>query len=151
MPAHVVAHVLDDAQDGDVDLAEHRQAFARVDQRDVLRRRHHHRAGQRHFLRQRELRVAGARREIDDHEVQRSPFHVGEELIERFHHHRSAPDHRRIGIGDQTERHRLDAVILHRDDFFIVLVDLRTPFDAEHHLLRRSINVGIEQADGVAQ
>ena len=35
--------------------------------------------------------------------------------------------------------------------FFVVLVDLRTPFDAEHHLLRRSINVGVEQADRVAE
>src|SRR5437879_1805093 len=38
--ADVVGHVLDDAEDRDVDLLKHRQALAGVDQRDVLRGRH---------------------------------------------------------------------------------------------------------------
>ena len=71
--ADEVAHVLDDAEDRHVHLAEHRQALAGVDQRHVLRRRHDHRAGERHLLRQRQLRVAGAGREVDDHEIERRP------------------------------------------------------------------------------
>src|SRR5207302_9883317 len=39
--ADEVAHVLDDAEDGHVDFAEHRQPFAGIDQRHLLRRRYH--------------------------------------------------------------------------------------------------------------
>ena len=80
-----------------------------------------------------------------------APLHVGEELIDRLHHHRAAPDHRRVGIGDEAEGHGLDAVALHRDDLLVVLVDLRAPLDAEHHLLRRAVDVGVEQADACSR
>jgi hypothetical protein len=103
------------------------------------------------LLRQRELRVAGAGREVDDEEVERAPLHIGEELVDRFHDHRPAPDHRRVGIGDEAEGHGLDAVTLHRHDLLVALVDLRATLDAEHHLLRRAVDVGVEQADAVAE
>ena len=45
MRAEEIAHVLDDAEHRHVDLAEHVEALARVEQRDVLRRRDDDRAG----------------------------------------------------------------------------------------------------------
>src|ERR1700742_5191743 len=59
-----IAHVLDDAEHGHVDLLEHRQSPPRVDQRQILRRRDDDGALQRYILRQRQLRVAGTRRHI---------------------------------------------------------------------------------------
>ena len=54
------------------------------------------------LLRQRELGVAGARRQVDHQEVERAPLDVGEELLDRLHHHRTAPDHRRVGVEDRS-------------------------------------------------
>ena len=60
------AHVLDDADDRHVQPLEHRAApCATSDERDVLRRRHQHRAADRHGLGQRELGVRGAGRQVD--------------------------------------------------------------------------------------
>ena len=47
-----------------------------VEQRDVLRRGDDHRAGHRHVLRQRELDVAGARRQVDHQVVEVAPVGV---------------------------------------------------------------------------
>ena len=47
MRADEIAHVLDDAEHRHLDLLEHRDAAPRVDQREVLRRRDDHRAGER--------------------------------------------------------------------------------------------------------
>src|SRR5205085_11544415 len=84
-------------------------------------------------------------------EIECAPLHVAEKLIERLHHHRTAPDHGRVGIGDQAERHCLYAVVLHRQDLLVTLVDLWTAVDPEHHLLRGAVDVGVEHADGVAE
>ena len=146
--ADEVAHVLDDAEHRHVDLAEHRQPLAGVDQRHVLRRRDDHRAGERDALRQRQLRVAGARRQVDDQVVERAPFDVAEELLERLHHHRPAPDHRRVGLHDEAERHQLHAVLLQRQD---AVADHPRLGDAEHHRHRGAVDVGVEQADAMAE
>src|SRR5262249_2350896 len=55
MGAEEIAHVLDDAEHGHVDLAEHVEALARIEQRDVLRRRDDDGAGERYLLRHGEL------------------------------------------------------------------------------------------------
>jgi hypothetical protein len=47
-------------------LAKHLDRAGRVHQRNVLRRRHDHSAVEGDLLRERELRVAGAGRKIDD-------------------------------------------------------------------------------------
>ena len=49
--ADEIAHVLDDAEHRHVDLAEHVEALAGVDQREVLRRGDDDGARQRHLLR----------------------------------------------------------------------------------------------------
>ena len=67
------AHVLDHAQHGDVHLGEHLDAFAGVEQGNVLRGGHDHRAGYRHLLRQRQLNVAGSRRHVDNEVIEIVP------------------------------------------------------------------------------
>jgi hypothetical protein len=54
-------------------------------------------AGDRHLLREGELDVAGARRQVHDEVVEVAPLGLGEELLERLRHHRAAPHHRRVG------------------------------------------------------
>src|SRR5712671_8094346 len=50
MRAQEIAHVLDDAEHRHVDLAEHVEPLARIEQGDVLRGRDDDRAGERHLL-----------------------------------------------------------------------------------------------------
>ena len=94
--ADEAAHVLDHAERADVDLAEHRDRLARVEQAHLLRRRHDHRARQRDELAERERGVAGARRQVDDEVVELAPLHVAQELGDRAVDQRPAPDDRRI-------------------------------------------------------
>ena len=96
-------HVLDDADDGNAHFLEHLEPLARIDQRDVLRRRDDHRAGHRHFLRERQLDVSGAWRHVDDEIVQLAPVGILEQLLERLRHHRSPPHHRRIRIDEKAD------------------------------------------------
>src|SRR5690606_7299507 len=63
-------HVLDDAEDRDTDLLEHLEALARVEQRDVLGRRHDDRAGNGNLLREGEVDVARPGRHVDDQVVE---------------------------------------------------------------------------------
>src|SRR5215472_6950481 len=65
MRAQEIAHILDDAEYRHVDLFEHVETLARVEQCYVLRRRNDDRAGERHLLRHRQLGVAGPRRHVD--------------------------------------------------------------------------------------
>ena len=109
------AHVLDDAEDRDADLLEHLQALARIHQRDVLRRGDDHRAGDRHVLRQRQLDVAGARRQVHHQIIELVPVRLVQQLVQRLGHHRAAPHHRRVlDVDHEADRHRLQAVIRHR-------------------------------------
>ncbi len=90
------------------------QALPRIEQRDVLRRRHDHGAGHRHLLRQRQLDVAGAGRHVDDQVVEVAPVRLLEQLRQRLRDDRAAPHHRLVGIDQEADRDRLDAVTLHR-------------------------------------
>ena len=107
MPARralVVAHVLDDAEDRNLDLLEHRDALDDIDDRDLLRRGHHHRARDRDQLRQRELDVAGARRQVADEVVEVAPVDVAEELLEQAVDHRAAPHDRLVLVDEEADR-----------------------------------------------
>jgi hypothetical protein len=145
--ADVDAHVLDDAEDGDIHLLEHLQALARVDQRDVLWRGDDHGAGHRHLLRQRQLDVAGARRHVDDQVIEIAPVGLAEQLVERLGHHRTAPDHRRLDIDHEADRHRLQAVGLQRLHALAVVRLRLLAGQAQHLRLRRAIDVGIQNTD----
>ena len=74
--ADEIAHVLDHAENRAVQLVEHRDRPRRVEQRHVLRRGDDHRAVERDLLRERELRIAGAGRQIDDQKILRAPQRV---------------------------------------------------------------------------
>jgi hypothetical protein len=102
------------AQDRDSDLLEHLEALARVDERDVLGRGDDDGARDGHLLRERELDVAGAGRQVDHEVVEVAPLGLAEQLLERLGHHRAAPDHRRVRLDEEAHAHRLDSVTLHR-------------------------------------
>ena len=146
MRADEGAHILDDAEHRHVHLAEHVEPLARVDQREVLRRRDDDRAGERHLLRHGELRVAGAGRHVDDEHVELAPGDVLQHLRQRRHHHRPAPDHRRLLVDEEAHRHHLQPISLHRRELVAVEL-LRLALDAEQPRHRRPVNVGIEHAD----
>ena len=99
------AHVLDDAEHRDVDLAEHVEALSGIQQGDVLRCRDDHRAGQRHLLGHGQLGIAGARRHIDHQDVELTPFDIAQHLLQGALHHRAAPDHRRVLGHHEAHRH----------------------------------------------
>src|SRR6201989_3676100 len=73
MRALEVAHILDNTEHGDIDLLEHREPTPRVDQGKVLRCRNDDRALQRHVLRERPLRISGARWHVEDEYIERAP------------------------------------------------------------------------------
>ena len=142
----VQAHVLDNAENRNVDLLEHLEALARVHQRDVLRRGDDHRTGDRHALRQRQLNVASAGRQVDDEVIDFFPLRFVEQLFERLRDHRAAPDHRCFDVDHETDRQRLHAVAFHRLDALAVL-RLRLAVDAEHRRLRRPVDVRVQHAN----
>ena len=144
--ADEVAHVLDDAEHRHADLVEHVEPLAGIDQRQILRRRHDHRAGQRHILRHRQLCVAGAGRHVDDQHVELAPCHFAQHLVERRHHHRAAPDHRRVFFHQEAHRHDLQAVILHRLEHPAFKL-FGTAGDAQKPRHRRSIDIGVQNTD----
>ena len=144
--AEEIAHVLDDAEYRHGDLAEHVQALARVDQRDVLRRRDDDGAGQRHALRQRELGVTRAGRHVDHQHVEVAPGDVAQHLLQRARHHGPAPDHRRVLVHDVADRHGLEPEALDRLQLLAVR-RFGLLGHAQHARHRGAVDVGVEQPD----
>src|SRR5882762_1502220 len=64
-------------------------------------------------------------------------------------YHRATPDHGGVDVDEKADRDRLQAVALHRLERFAVL-RLRPAGDAEHHRLRRPVDVGVKHANGGA-
>ena len=60
--------------------------------------------------------VAGARRQVDEQEVQLAPLDVLEELGEGLVEHRPAPDDGAVLLDEEADRHDLHAVALQRHD-----------------------------------
>ena len=143
-----IAHVLDDAENGRLDLLEHGDGPPRVEQGQILRRGDDHRPGQRHLLRQGELHVAGARRHVDDERVQFAPLRLAEHLHQRLRHHGAAPDHRHFLVDEKADRHDLYAIGLERNH--LAVLDLRFARQAEEARRRRAVDVGVEQAHAPA-
>ena len=139
-------HVLDDAEHGHVDLFEHLQRLARIEQGNILRRGDDHRTGYRHALAQGQLDVAGAGRQIDDQIIEIDPIGVAEQLLQGLGDHRPAPDHRRVFLDQEADRHDLDAVVDLRLDATAIL-GVGLAGKAEHAWLARPVDVGIENAD----
>ena len=61
-------------------------------------------ARQRRLLGKRELDVAGSWGKVGDEEVEQTPAHAGEQLLDSLHHHRTAPDRRLVDLHQRPER-----------------------------------------------
>ena len=117
--------------------------------RDRLRRRDDQELRLRQQLRERHRHVAGARRQVDEQEVELAPVDVLEELRERLVEHRPAPDDGGVLLDEEADRHDLHAVVLERQDLAVGR-DLRAPADVEHARDRVAPDVGVEDADLLA-
>ncbi len=144
------AHVFDDAEDFDVDLAEHFDGFANVGEGDGRWSGDNDGAGDRDGLDQGELDVAGARRKIDQEIVELAPDDAAQELRDDAVQHRAAPNHRCVAGAEQAHRDHLDAL---RFDRMNALVGRGPRFflRAEHDGDVRAVDVSVEQADLVAE
>ena len=144
--ANVHRHVFQHAENGDVDFAEHVHGFARVDQGDVLRGGNHDGAGNGDFLRQGELDIAGAGRQVDEQVVHIVPFALKQQLLQGLAHHGAAPHHGLVGVDQKADRHYLDAFgRAHGDEMFVFLLRFALGH-AEHGGLAGAVEVGIENA-----
>jgi hypothetical protein len=132
------------------DLAEHVEALAGIQQSDVLRRGNDHRPGQRNALAHGQLGVAGARRHVDHQDIQVAPINIAQELFQRADDHRAAPDHGRILGHHEADRHDLQAMVFHRQDGRVAGRGTQA-LKAHQARHRRTIDVGVEQADLEAQ
>ena len=119
MRADVGRHVLDQAEHRHAHLVEQVDRAPRVDQRQVLRGRHDHRAGRPRVLDQRQLHVAGAGRQVDDQKLGVAPVGL-DQLGERARRHRPAPGERVAGRDQLAQRQEADAMGLDRDQLVVV-------------------------------
>ena len=132
-------------------LAKHLDRARRVEQRNVLRRRHDHTAVERNLLRERQLRVSGAGRQVDDEKILRTPQRVLEKLAHGAHHHRPAPDYRGLLAQKESDRDQLHAIFFDRIEILTARRLRPLVTDVEHHRHRRTVDIGVEQADAEPQ
>ena len=72
-----VGHIFDYAEDRDIDLVEHLQAFSRIDEGKVIRGRHDDGSRQRRLLSQCQCCISRSWRKVDDQIIKFSPDDVG--------------------------------------------------------------------------
>ena len=77
-------HILHDPQDRDLKLAEHIHRAPHIRQSNLLRRGNDHDARQEYPLRQRQLNVSRARRQVHHKIIQRSPVDTAKELLDHL-------------------------------------------------------------------
>ena len=75
-----IAHVFDEAEQRHIGPPQHIDCLLGVDQRQILRGRDDHRAGQRHLLNEADLDIAGARRQIDHEDIEFAPVAFAQQL-----------------------------------------------------------------------
>ena len=93
-------------------------------------------------LSERDRHVAGARRQVEQQDVEVAPVHVGQELLERAVQHRAAPDDGRVAGREHADRDDLHAVRRRRHDH---LFDLGRPAGrAEHPGHRVAVDVRVD-------
>src|SRR5262249_57546933 len=144
--AEKITHVLDHTEHRHVHPLEHGHAAPSIDQREILRRRNDNRALERHLLRHGELRIAGSGRHIDHHYVERAPFDLAQHLGERRDDHRPAPDHRRLLVDEEADRH--DGEPVARDRLEPRAADsLRPLLDGEELGQGWTVDIGVEDPD----
>ena len=143
MPAGIHAHVLDHAEHRDLDLLEHLEGLAGIQQRDVLGGRHDHGPAHRDALAERQLDVAGAGREVHDQIIHVPPARVVQQLLQGRGDHGSAPDHRCLLVDEVADGDGLDAVAHERLEGFPV-EGLGLALGAQHARLARAVDVRVE-------
>src|SRR5439155_9121062 len=148
--ADEAAHVLDDAENGDVDGAEHGDGADGVEQRDLLRGADDDGAGDGQDLREGERDVAGAGRHVDDEIIEIAPSDVAKELRDVRVQHRAAPNDGFAGREQKAHRHHGHAVEQDGRDLAIDDGGRRGAFQAQEMGNARAIDVGVEQADFAA-
>ena len=78
--------------------------------------------------------------------VELAPLDLAQHLRQRRDHHRPAPDHRRLLVDQEADRHDREAVA--RDRLEPRAAErLRTFLDREQRRQRRPVDVGVEHAD----
>ena len=143
------AHVLDHADDVELDLLGHRGGALRDRLRGRLRRGDDHDLGARQELAHRERDVARARWHVDDEVVGLVPGHVGEELLERLVEHRPPPDDRLV-LGDEEAHGEQPDPVARRRDHAVVLGELGPVLDAEHPGHGEAPDVRVDRGDVLA-
>src|SRR5882724_2127789 len=101
----VIAHVLHDTKNWHIDFLKHGNALPHDPKGCFLRSGHDDSAIEGHSLAKGKLRIACARGQIHQQEVQFAPIDSADELLNRFHDHRSSPDHRLIAVQQETHAH----------------------------------------------
>ena len=137
-------------------VLEHVHAFLHVGEGHGLGRRDDDGAFHRNVVHQGDVDVAGARRQVDQEVVQRSPLHLQDHLLEGAAGHRPAPDERLARLGEIADGHPLDAVFLDGDEEFLALflaglgLGLKL-FRPGHDGHGRAVDVGVGEAHAVTQ
>ena len=98
--------------------------------------------------------VAGAGRQIDEHEVQLPPVRIGKQLAQSPAGHRTAPDNGLVGVGEEPNGQDLDAVLfdglnqglLSNGDWFGLGFG-----NVEHGRHARPVDVGVAEPHFVAE
>ena len=102
-------HVLDHAEDLEVELGRHLGRAVGNLLRGGLRSRHQQDLGLRQQLGKRHRDVAGPRRQVDQQVVELAPVDVLEELLDRLVQHRPAPHDGCVLLDEEADRHHLHA------------------------------------------
>ncbi len=147
MRAGEVAHVFDDAEDFDVDLAEHFDGLADVGEGHDGRRSDQDCAVDGSGLDQGKLDVAGARREVDDEVVEVPPEDAAEELLHDAVEHRAAPDEGLVARIEEAHGDHFYAVGFDGNDG-AVFEGLGLLGGTEHERDVGAVDVGVEETDG---
>ena len=80
-----------------------------------------------------------------------APQRVLQELAHRAHHHRSAPDNRRLLAEKKSDRDQLHAVLFDRIEILPARRLRPLIADVEHHRHRRPVDIRVEQPDAEPQ
>lgn len=114
--ADEVAHVFNEAQNGDVDFGEHGSGLAGIDEGNFLRGGDDDGAVERDGLNNGELDIAGAGREIEDEVVEVIPSDLAEELLGVAGGDGTADDDGSVIAEEEAHGDELEAVVFDRDD-----------------------------------
>jgi hypothetical protein len=146
LAANVHGHVFNNAQNRNVDFWQTCPRLCGIKQGDVLWRGDHHRCGDGDFLRQRQLNVACAGRQIDEQIIHIVPLALKQQLLQGLADHGATPHHGLVGVYQKADRHGLNAAFRHHGNEFAVALFGFQIGHAQHGGLAGAVNVGIEHA-----